>query len=177
MGEGPWLRTCAEIECEGLDDRVGEYGHLIVDECHHLSARRFEQVAGRAKAKFVAGLSATVARKDGHHPIIFMQCGPVRYRVNAKEQAALRPFEHTVIVRPTGFHSDRSTLKAHHHLVIGDSHPSSPSRMCLTESARRILSINRASSASRSYAVGSLRARKDRPSGVGRGRETCLRQG
>jgi hypothetical protein len=90
-----------------VDDRVGEYGHLIVDECHHLSAHSFEQVARRAKARFVAGLSATVARKDGHHPIIFMQCGPVRYRVNAKAQAALRPFEHMVIVRPTGFHSKR----------------------------------------------------------------------
>jgi superfamily II DNA or RNA helicase len=91
-----------------VDDRVGEYGHLIVDECHHLSARSFEQVARRAKARFVAGLSATVTRKDGHHPIIFMQCGPVRYRVNAKAQAALRPFEHKVIVRPTGFHSSRN---------------------------------------------------------------------
>jgi superfamily II DNA or RNA helicase/very-short-patch-repair endonuclease len=90
-----------------VDDSVGDYGHLIVDECHHLSAQSFEQVARRAKARFVVGLSATVARKDGHHPIIFMQCGPVRYRVDAKAQAALRPFEHTVIVRPTGFHPKR----------------------------------------------------------------------
>jgi superfamily II DNA or RNA helicase/very-short-patch-repair endonuclease len=90
-----------------VDDCVGEYGHLVVDECHHLSAQSFEQVARRAKARFVAGLSATVTRKDGHHPIIFMECGPVRYRVNAKAQAALRPFEHTVIVRPTGFRSNR----------------------------------------------------------------------
>ena len=86
-----------------VDDRVGEYGHVIVDECHHLSAFGFEQVARRAKARFVAGLSATVARKDGHHPIIFMQCGPVRHRVSAKMQATARPFEHTVIVRPTTF--------------------------------------------------------------------------
>lgn len=91
-----------------VDDRVGEYGHLIVDECHHLSAHSFEQVARRAKARFVAGLSATVTRKDGHHPIIFMQCGPVRYRVNAKAQAVLRPFNHTVVVCPTGFHSNRN---------------------------------------------------------------------
>ena len=49
------------------------------------------------------GLTATMIRKDGHHPIITMQCGPVRYQVNAKEQAALRPFEHTVLVRPTAF--------------------------------------------------------------------------
>jgi len=87
-----------------VDDRVGEYGHLVVDECHHLSAHSFEQVARRAKARFVTGLSATVTRKDGHHPVIFMQCGPVRYRVNAKEQALARPFVHTVFVRPTGFH-------------------------------------------------------------------------
>jgi very-short-patch-repair endonuclease len=33
-----------------------------------------------------------------------MQCGPVRYRVDAKEQALARPFTHTVFVRPTGFH-------------------------------------------------------------------------
>ena len=86
-----------------VDDRVGEYGHLVVDECHHLPARSFELVARQAKAKFVTGLSATVTRKDGHHPIIFMQCGPVRYLVNAKEQAAARPFSHSVMVRPTGF--------------------------------------------------------------------------
>ena len=86
-----------------VDDRVAEYGHVIVDECHHLSAHSFEQVARQAKARFVVGLSATVARKDGHHPIIFMQCGPVRHQVSARAQAASRPFEHFVLVQPTAF--------------------------------------------------------------------------
>ena len=86
-----------------VDDLVGEYGHIIVDECHRLSAPSFEQVARRAKAYFVTGLSATVTRNDGHHPIIFMQCGPVRYRVDAKAQAFAHPFAHTVLVRPTSF--------------------------------------------------------------------------
>jgi superfamily II DNA or RNA helicase len=90
-----------------VDEIVGQYGHVIVDECHHLSAYSFEQVARHAKARFVTGLSATVTRKDGHHPIIFMQCGPLRHRVNAKEQAASRPFEHVVLVRPTGFRALR----------------------------------------------------------------------
>ena len=71
-----------------VDDLVGNYGQVVVDECHHLSARSFERVVRQAKAKFVTGLSATVTPKGGHHPIIFMQCGPVRYRVNAKQQAA-----------------------------------------------------------------------------------------
>jgi superfamily II DNA or RNA helicase len=86
-----------------VDDRVAEYGQVIVDECHHLPAQSFEQVVRRAKARFVVGLSATVERKNGHHPIIFMQCGPVRHRVNARTQAAARPFEHRVLVRPTAF--------------------------------------------------------------------------
>lgn len=86
-----------------VDDIVNQYGHLIVDECHHLPAYSFEQVAKQAKAKYFTGLSATVTRKDGHQPIITMRCGPVRYRVDAKTQAALRPFEHTVFVRSTAF--------------------------------------------------------------------------
>ncbi len=91
------------VRKETVDDRIAGYGHLIVDECHHVSARGFELVVRRAKAKFITGLSATVTRKDGHHPIIFMQCGPVRHRVDAKTQAAERPFTHHVLVRPTGF--------------------------------------------------------------------------
>jgi superfamily II DNA or RNA helicase len=86
-----------------VSDLVGSYGHLVVDECHHLSAVSFELAARRAKARHVLGLSATVARKDGHHPIIFMQCGPVRYRVDARAQAARRGIEHHVRLRPTEF--------------------------------------------------------------------------
>ena len=79
-----------------VDDIVADYGQLVVDECHHLSAVSFEAVTRRCKARYVLGLSATVTRKDGHHPIIFMQCGPVRYRVDARRQAAKRPFSHRV---------------------------------------------------------------------------------
>ena len=86
-----------------VDDLVSNYGHLIVDECHHLSAQSFEQVARQARAKFVTGLSATVTRKDGQHPIIFMECGAVRYRDNVRHAVATHPFEHKVVVRATGF--------------------------------------------------------------------------
>lgn len=86
-----------------VDEIVSQYGHLVVDECHHLPAFSFEQVARQSKAKFITGLTATVTRKDGHHPIILMRCGPIRYRVDAKTAALMRPFEHTVFVRPTSF--------------------------------------------------------------------------
>ncbi len=83
------------------DDIIGQYGMVICDECHHLSAFSFETVIRQCKCQYVLGLSATLTRKDGHHPIIFMQCGPVRYRVNDKQQASERPFDHQVKVRKT----------------------------------------------------------------------------
>lgn len=86
-----------------VSDAIAGYGHLIIDECHHISASSFEKVASRSKARFVLGLSATVTRKDGHHPIIFMQCGPARYRVDPRAQAARRGFEHLVEERQTSF--------------------------------------------------------------------------
>ena len=60
------------------------YGHVIVDECHHLSAVSFEAILKRARARYVLGLTATPLRRDGRQPIIFMQCGPTRH-------AALKP--------------------------------------------------------------------------------------
>jgi superfamily II DNA or RNA helicase len=89
-------------------DLVAGYGHVIVDECHHLSAVGFESIAREVRAQYLLGLSATVTRKDGHHPIIFMQCGPVRHRVDARTQAASRPFDHKVVFRRTEFRLARS---------------------------------------------------------------------
>ena len=86
-----------------VDDVVANYGQIIFDECHHLSAVSFESVAKACKAKYVLGLSATLTRKDGHHPIVFMQCGPVRHQVSAKKQALARPFDHYVTQRQTAF--------------------------------------------------------------------------
>ncbi|MGC1986941.1 MAG: putative phosphothreonine lyase domain-containing protein, partial [Candidatus Cybelea sp.] len=86
-----------------VSDLIAGYGHLVVDECHHISASTFEMVACRSKARYVLGLSATIARKDGHHPIIFMQCGPVRHRVDPRTQAARRSFDHVAQVRTTSF--------------------------------------------------------------------------
>jgi very-short-patch-repair endonuclease len=90
---------------ESVDDCVALYGHVVADECHALSAPTFERVIRRAKARYVTGLSATPIRKDGHQPIITMQCGPIRHRVTAKQLSKSEPFEHVVQVRPTAFHA------------------------------------------------------------------------
>jgi len=88
---------------EGVKDFVAEYGQVIVDECHHLSAFTFQQVMRQVKAKYVVGLTATPERKDGHHPIIYMQCGPIRFKLSARSMTAATPFEHEVVPRLTEF--------------------------------------------------------------------------
>ena len=86
-----------------VKELVRNYGMIIVDECHHVSAVNFEKILKYANAKYVYGLTATPTRQDGHHPIVFMQCGPIRYRVDAKAQAEKREFEHYLIPRFTSF--------------------------------------------------------------------------
>ena len=86
-----------------VKDFVAEYGQVIVDECHHISAFTFEQVMRQVKARYVVGLTATPTRKDGHHPIIYMQCGPIRFNMSARKMTETTPFEHKVIPRHTDF--------------------------------------------------------------------------
>jgi len=98
-------------------DLVAEYGQVIVDECHHVSAFTFERIMREVKAKYVLGLTATPIRKDGHHPIIFMQCGPIRERMHPKHAAAKRPFRHVVFFRQTGFRLDLGAIEPAIHDV------------------------------------------------------------
>lgn len=91
------------ISGDEVRDLVKDYGMVIVDECHHVSAVSFERVLKEVNAKYVYGLTATPARQDGHQPIIHMQCGPIRYQVDAKAQAEKRPFNHAVIPKFTSF--------------------------------------------------------------------------
>lgn len=86
-----------------VNELVKDYGMVVVDECHHVSAATFERVMKEVSAKYVYGLSATPTRADGHQPIVFLQCGPIRYLVDAKEQAKKRSFAHFVIPRFTAY--------------------------------------------------------------------------
>jgi len=95
-----------------VQDIVAEYGQVIVDECHHLSAFTFEQVMRAVKAKFIVGLTATPTRKDGHHPIIQMQCGPIRFGMNAKAMTDISPLQHVVTPRLTAFQMQCGTADA-----------------------------------------------------------------
>lgn len=82
---------------------VKEYGMVIVDECHHVSSVSFEQVLRQVSATYVYGLTATPIRKDGHQPIIFMQCGKIRFISNAKDQISKQSFDRVLTPRFTTY--------------------------------------------------------------------------
>ena len=95
------IQSC--LENNEVKHFVRDYGMVIVDECHHVSSVSFEQVLKQVNAHYVYGLTATPIRKDGHQPIIFMQCGKIRYTADAKSQMDRQNFVRTLIPRFTSF--------------------------------------------------------------------------
>lgn len=83
-----------------INPLVENYGHVIVDECHHIGAASFDAILKQVKAKYVLGLTATPIRRDGQQPIIFMQCGPTRYTAAKPESAP-----HDLAVAPCTLHT------------------------------------------------------------------------
>lgn len=88
---------------DNVNERVGDYGLVIMDECHHAGAYTFENVLWKVKAKYVYGLTATPMREDGHEKIMFMQLGEVRYRLTEKERTITQTFHHEIYPRFTAF--------------------------------------------------------------------------
>jgi len=92
---------------------VRNYGMVIADECHHSGAIGYERVLKYVNARYVYGLSATPTRQDGMTPIVFMQCGPIRYKSDAKAQMARQSFSRILIPRFTPFRAieEKSALQ------------------------------------------------------------------
>ena len=86
-----------------LHDLVRAYGHVVIDECHHVPAVQVERVLSAIPARYITGLTATPYRRDGHQPIITMQCGPVRHMISRPMVRAGEALERRVIRKDTSF--------------------------------------------------------------------------
>ena len=95
------MQSC--FENDEVKPFVKEYGMVIVDECHHVSSITFENVLKHVTAHYVYGLTATPIRKDGLQPIIFMQCGPIRFFADAKAQIQKQSFQRYLVPRFTSY--------------------------------------------------------------------------
>jgi len=102
-----------------VSELVQDYGHVIVDECHHVSAPRFEMVLNEVRAKYVLGLTATPERQDGHQKIIFMAAGPIRHKVKSTSGGM---FEQHVIVHQLYDTLPRQLVRAEERPKISDAY-------------------------------------------------------
>ncbi len=112
------------VRRDEVHEAVGRYGHVLVDECHHVPAVSFERVLREVRARFITGLTATPQRRDGHDPILEYQLGPVRARIDSRAMADRRPFDHRLVVRETGFtlaEMEGQTVQQIYGEIVNDS--------------------------------------------------------
>ena len=102
-----------------VSEIVQDYGHVIVDECHHVSAPRFEMVLNEVRAKYVLGLTATPERQDGHQKIIFMAAGPIRHKV---KETTEEKFEQQVVVHQLYDNPSRQLINSQERPKISDAY-------------------------------------------------------
>jgi len=100
-----------------VDLMVQGYGQVIIDECHHISAPRFEMVLNEVRAKYVLGLTATPYRQDGHQKIIFMVAGPIRHHVKPTHSDK---FEQQVIVKQLNYQLPNELIDQENRPKISD---------------------------------------------------------
>ncbi len=91
------------VRGKSLQELLAGYGHIVVDECHHVPAVTAERVLRSAAARCVTGLTATPYRRDGHHPIIAMQCGPIRHEIERRTERAGEELRLCIVRRETTF--------------------------------------------------------------------------
>jgi superfamily II DNA or RNA helicase len=66
---------------DDVADLTASYGHVVVDECHHLAAAAYDHTAKQVAAQLWLGLTATPARRDGLGELVTWQLGPVRHTI------------------------------------------------------------------------------------------------
>lgn len=56
---------------------LANFGMIIFDECHHISAKSFKDVLDNAPCKYKIGVTGTATRKDGLHFLVFDSIGDI----------------------------------------------------------------------------------------------------
>lgn len=102
------------VRMENPSAALSRYGHVVVDECHHVPAASFEAVLKTCSARYILGLTATPTRKDGLQKILFMQCGPIRHEMKDRADGGI---DRKVVVRHVSFKVVHESERPPIHLV------------------------------------------------------------
>jgi superfamily II DNA or RNA helicase len=94
VGGKAHLTGVVDVACIGsmpgqdnLEELLQQYGQIIVDECHHMASNQYKRGLGTATPLYIFGITAEDERSDGHQPLVFMRCGPIRYMAEKSTKA------------------------------------------------------------------------------------------
>ncbi|WP_344612135.1 TOTE conflict system archaeo-eukaryotic primase domain-containing protein [Dactylosporangium salmoneum] len=109
------------------------YGHVVVDECHHLAAAAYDHSVKRIGAQFWLGLTATPDRRDKLGELVMWQLGPIRHSIKPGQPGTLEEAladvggpQRLLHVHETGFRHDHqepsaaAVLAAAHRALVAD---------------------------------------------------------
>jgi superfamily II DNA or RNA helicase len=97
------VQTLMRRDLSAVRDR---FGLVILDEAHHCPAETFKTVVQEFAARYRIGLTATPARKDRLHPVLFDCIGPIIASVEPRTLVATGSIAAPeVVVVETAFHA------------------------------------------------------------------------
>lgn len=74
--------------CKCASDVAGQFGHIVVDECHRAPSRTFTEAVTAFDAYFMLGLSATPWRRDRLSNLIYWHLGDVHHEIDKSRLVA-----------------------------------------------------------------------------------------
>ena len=122
------LQTLARKDT--IEELVGQYGLVVVDECHHIPAAAFEHAVKQIPARRWLGLTATPYRRDKLDDLIARQLGPIRHTITHTTQPTPADNKPQLALEQSG---QRPTPVLHVHDTAyhytGDADPTKPGGM------------------------------------------------
>lgn len=101
IGDNKWtpgvkltIASYQTLARRGINEIAGQFGFVIVDECHHTPAHTFTKVLKLLPAKYVLGLTATPMRKDKLDKLIPLYVGSITATNTKQKETSSR--EHAV---------------------------------------------------------------------------------
>lgn len=98
---------------DDVAELAARYGHVVVDEAHHIAAAAYDHSVKAISARYWLGLTATPDRRDGLGELMTWQLGPVRHTMTDPEPGTLAEAaelgsgpERVLHVHETDFHHE-----------------------------------------------------------------------
>lgn len=107
-----------------IEDLTGNYGFVVVDECHHIAASAFFHVLNRIPARYWLGLTATPERRDGLEDLIYHQLGSHHVTLEASGAGHLPSSDSDLLAPHPVLHVHPTQFR-----YIGQADPSAPGGM------------------------------------------------